>query len=456
MGISFKIVILFTSRIFVVLFVGAARGCSRLEACNSEYATGLELAGIDGPESSAEYCAELRAYGQCIKKATRACRGDLGYHSSSSLIETLIRRHRCAQFRPGPAYRRTSAAGKGKQHQLGACNHRSNGEYLHCGIFGDPHLKTFTRAYQTCSARGAWPLIDNKFLAIQVTNNPVINSSTATVTTKVTIIIRSIPGCAEEKTYEATSDAPLRPLFVDGTSTTGPDGSVQINATNDKTVKIEIYLRYIDTTLIVRKVGSYLGFSCRLPKEVAETKDENSVELCQTGCPATELLDIGLGRGHRASWEAAYSKCKDQDDQIVDQDGGVDEDSTMLTDQYLDWCVFDVMTTGKTDFVETARLAEADVRLLDPHSLQNRTFPLDLRNINANVVQQSSSSPRMLDGRTTAALLILFFKMAAIHLTALRQPWHSDRRGGGGGGRRKRRRRREIGFIIYNLVRISE
>uniref|UniRef100_A0A0A9YYG6 RGM domain family member B n=2 Tax=Lygus hesperus TaxID=30085 RepID=A0A0A9YYG6_LYGHE len=356
--------------------IRATTACSRLEACNSEFRTGLEVAGIQEPESSAPYCAELRAYSQCIKKANKACRGDLSFHSSTAVIDSLMKRYKCAQQNWGPPYKRPSVKPKSNS----VCTHQSNSEYVHCGIFGDPHLKTFTKSYQTCGAKGAWPLIDNKYLAIQVTNMPVINSSSATATTKVTIIIRRVPGCAEEKTFEATSDAPLRPFFVDSSYTTGPEGSVQMKASINKTEKVEIYLRYIDTTLVVRRVGEYLGFSCRLPWDIAKIREENALELCQTGCPGTELLDIASSRGHRLSWETALNKCK----QNMDLETEVRNN---LTDQYLDWCVFDVMTTGKNEFVSTAHLAQEDVLYMDPSSLRNRTFPLDL-----NGVPQSSSA----------------------------------------------------------------
>lgn len=57
--------------------------------------------------------------------------------------------------------------------------------YTHCGLFGDPHLRTFTDRFQTCKVQGAWPLIDNNYLNVQVTNTPVLPGSAATATSKV-------------------------------------------------------------------------------------------------------------------------------------------------------------------------------------------------------------------------------------------------------------------------------
>lgn len=65
------------------------------------------------------------------------------------------------------------------------CQFLGKERYRYCGLFGDPHLKTFKNSYQTCRVRGAWPLIDNPYLAVQVTNEQVDEGSPATVTTKV-------------------------------------------------------------------------------------------------------------------------------------------------------------------------------------------------------------------------------------------------------------------------------
>lgn len=46
-------------------------------------------------------------------------------------------------------------------------------------------MRTFTGAMQTCRVQGAWPLVDNRYLAVQVTNEPVLEDSNATATTKV-------------------------------------------------------------------------------------------------------------------------------------------------------------------------------------------------------------------------------------------------------------------------------
>ena len=97
----------------------------------------------------------------------------------------------------------------------------------------------------------------------------------------MTIIIKgSSTPCTPEKTYEATADASLPTTFIDGTYRSGPDESVLIVAASTAAAaelqpeshqKVEIFIRYIETTLVIRRVGKYLAFSARLPEELVES-----------------------------------------------------------------------------------------------------------------------------------------------------------------------------------------
>jgi len=65
------------------------------------------------------------------------------------------------------------------------CTYQRRPEMTHCSFYGDPHLVTFNGDFQTCKVAGAWPLIDNAYLAVSVTNEAVVPGSSATATTKV-------------------------------------------------------------------------------------------------------------------------------------------------------------------------------------------------------------------------------------------------------------------------------
>lgn len=92
----------------------------------------------------------------------------------------------------------SSGSNKGNQHRRPprphheCSNYRVAGEsFSHCALFGDPHLRTFYDELQTCGVPGAWPLLDNPHLAVQVTNEPVGKGSTATAITKVILLLFS-------------------------------------------------------------------------------------------------------------------------------------------------------------------------------------------------------------------------------------------------------------------------
>ncbi|PSN35003.1 hypothetical protein C0J52_21684 [Blattella germanica] len=223
---------------------------------------------------------------------------------------------------------------------------------------------------------------------------------------KVTIIIRGsiLSPCSGEKTYEATSDAPLPVMFIDGTQRSGAGDGVLLTVFDPQ--RVEIYIRYIETTLIVRKAGTYLAFSARMPEELVKFNSgasgdysESRLQLCVRGCPKSERLDPVSERGHKLPWDKAVERCRRSDSNDV---------ITNLTDPYLDWCVFDVMTTGDGDianeFTAAAHSAQADVLRLDPASVKNRTGHLD------------SSSNHSSTNMVTAPSVLVFIVLLAVLL----------------------------------------
>lgn len=151
----------------------------------------LDEEGITDPEATPAYCNVLHAYGACVRSTARSCRGNLKYHTTFSILSPLNQRFNCSQHvhggsrgtpRPIHSHKPPPEVPTPPPAQ---CTFHGRHRFRHCGLFGDPHLKTFNNEYQTCRVRGAWPLIDNPYLAVQVTNDPVLDSSMATATTKV-------------------------------------------------------------------------------------------------------------------------------------------------------------------------------------------------------------------------------------------------------------------------------
>lgn len=176
-------------------FSTATSPCKILK-CNSEFwsatAGSHSLASGDAPE----FCAALRTYALCTRRTARACRGDLAYHSAAHGIEDLMSQHNCTKDGPTsqPRLRTPPPPGDSQErsdspevchYEKSFHRHSAAPNYTHCGLFGDPHLRTFTDRFQTCKVQGAWPLIDNNYLNVQVTNTPVLPGSPATATSKV-------------------------------------------------------------------------------------------------------------------------------------------------------------------------------------------------------------------------------------------------------------------------------
>lgn len=165
---------------------------------------------------------------------------------------------------------------------------------------------------------------------------------------------------------------------MDGTDRSGADETVTLeidSSPEEDRESIEIVMRYIASRLMIRRKGKYLAFNAKLPDEVVQlTKsyDDDKVELCSTGCPATEQLNPILARGHVIAREEALRLCTSMENLTKD-------DANTLTDNYLDWCVFDVMTAGRDrDFIDAAHAAQSDALKLDEKSLKNRTTLLEI------------------------------------------------------------------------------
>jgi hypothetical protein len=169
---------------------------------------------------------------------------------------------------------------------------------------------------------------------------------------QITVIIKGgVSACTREKVYEAQAEY-LPETFVDGS--TGSEHSVSLRVIKHNE-KMEISATHLAARILVHRQAGALSFSAQLPAELAlpeEAAGGGSTQLCATGCPIGEQLRSGADVTQPAALtrDAALHYC-----------GGRNLSST-----YLEWCVFDVMTTGDKYFVEAAVAAQEDVVLLDP------------------------------------------------------------------------------------------
>lgn len=319
-----------------------------------------------------DYCIVLRAYSICTRKMARSCRGDLVYHSAVFRIKELFGKHNCSS--DGPT---SSARTPGTVDPLLSeiCNYKArsgfHAKFAHCGLFGDPHLRTFKDKFQTCKVEGAWPLIDNQYLSVQVTNVPVVLGSGATATSKITLIFKSYPGCTEQKVYQATmEDLPL--AFSDGTRNGGLKegaGSLRILEKADAR-QVEIQAHYIGSTVIIRQVGRYLTFAIRMPEDTLGISEGSAdLQLCLHGCPRSELI-----QEHQLSL-ASSNPLWPSSQQAYTVESATRQCNHLLQveDVYFQSCVFDLLTTGDSEFSMAAYGALEDMKALNPRRLKLHT-----------------------------------------------------------------------------------
>ncbi|XP_066491727.1 repulsive guidance molecule A-like [Tiliqua scincoides] len=376
----------------------------RIQRCNTDYVAATSPA-LEETLQDVDYCIVLRAYSVCTRKMARSCRGDLVYHSAVFRIKELFGKHNCSSDGPTSSARAPSAMDPLLSE---ICNYNARSgfqaKFAHCGLFGDPHLRTFKDKFQTCKVEGAWPLIDNRYLSVQVTNVPVILGSSATATSKITLIFKSYPGCTEQKVYQATTeDLPL--AFSDGTRNGGLKegaGSLHILEKPDAR-QVEIQAHYIGSTIIIRQVGRYLTFVIRMPEDTLGTSEgSTNLQLCLHGCPQSELI-----QEHQLSL-ASSSLLWPSSQQAFTVETATQQCSYLLQveDVYFQSCVFDLLTTGDSEFSMAAYGALEDMKALYPSRLKLHTV--------SKRVGSASNRPHL--GPAVVALyswfLAFFFLMA--------------------------------------------
>ncbi|KAG7280920.1 hypothetical protein CRUP_009207 [Coryphaenoides rupestris] len=337
----------------------------RIQKCTTDFVslTTHLTPTLDGFD--AEFCKALRAYSACTQRTAKSCRGNLVFHSAVLGISDLMTQRNCSRDGPTSSthpevphepcsydsriqHAHAQARGHGQAHAHGHAHPRPG--YLFCGLFGDPHLRTFKDSFQTCKVEGAWPLIDNDYLSVQVTNVPVVTGSSATATNK-----RS-PGR-----------------------------------------HVELHAGYIGVRLIVRQLGRYLTMAVRIPEEMAEAYDASQdLQLCLNGCPSSERIDRG---GHLALPPLSPPALGLQQPSSSRRGVGTPlpraspygaprvldvrearercHEELEVPDIYFHSCVFDLLTTGDTNFTAAAASAQKDMESLHPHRDHWRIYPRD-------------------------------------------------------------------------------
>ena len=184
----------------------SAGGCN-VDECSSHYQRAIRrLEGAQEKDPSADLsmkrCRVSKKLHRCLHRIRRVCRGNLLYHSIKHIYDRDQRDFDCSKkptIAPpsnfpsfglvtvktniSTATMTTTTSASPRDGDI--CRYTGTSPHKHCGMFGDPHLRTFSDVFNTCKVEGTWPLIDNDYMVVMVTNVPVKDGSSATVTTKV-------------------------------------------------------------------------------------------------------------------------------------------------------------------------------------------------------------------------------------------------------------------------------
>lgn len=354
--------------LLVQMSVPAVGASCRILRCNSDFvAATLDLGGSGGVASggsapsrgamNADYCSALRSYATCTRRMARACRGDLAYHSAVQGIEDLLIQHHCP--RAGPTAQphlppQGTLSGDACLYEKGVATSKGRPpEYVHCGVFGDPHVRTFNNYFQTCAVQGAWPLLDNEYLYIQATSSPVRGGAYATALTKITIIFKSWRQCMDQQLYQAELDN-VPAAFADGSVVSGErrgHHSVSVMTQNPGR-HAEIHAAHISTVLVVRQSGRSLALSVLSPRSIVDAfGPEQDLQLCVWGCPTSQRLNTLRPSPTPPSSPAASSKAHAHCGALLSDH-----------DAYYRACVFDVISTGDLNASAAAVAARSDAQ----------------------------------------------------------------------------------------------
>ncbi|XP_075049691.1 hemojuvelin [Mixophyes fleayi] len=343
--------------VLLLIFCEQVDAQCKIIKCNTDYVTATSNTRISN--KNVVYCNALRSYSQCTRNTARTCRGDLVYHSAVHIIEDRMIQFNCSKVGPTNSPRRQPPQPLPDATVKQACDyekvfHEKHGtvpKYLYCGVFGDPHVRTFGGDFQTCAVDGSWPLLDNEYLYVQATSTPLSPWSKATVTSKLTIIFKDMKQCIDQRVYQAeVGNVPA--AFDDGSINGGKraGGSSLTIHEREPGKYIEIQAAYIGTTIRVRQLDRQLSFSLRMAEVISQAfQEEQDLQLCVTGCPSSQRISrtTDLSRTNSLSMETTRSLCKDK---------------LSVEDAYFQSCVFDLMVSGNANLTEAAFHALEDAR----------------------------------------------------------------------------------------------
>ena len=183
---------LVTITCILLLFPNFIRGLSLqgsdvCQKCNIENRELSEIFQKKVIQDVRKKCVYVKEFLRCAEPLESKCRQDLNFQGALTLMRSFREERKCASLNISldEELNRTKGIIHDTEGNKECPNPDFGPVYKICGLFGDPHLRTFSDERHTCSVPGAWPLFANRYLTVQVTNIPLENSSRATATSKV-------------------------------------------------------------------------------------------------------------------------------------------------------------------------------------------------------------------------------------------------------------------------------
>ncbi|KAK0425632.1 hypothetical protein QR680_009296 [Steinernema hermaphroditum] len=336
----------------------AARDC-RAEQCVRMYPIVYEY-DAEFIRENHDYCKLLLEFNRCLNLTSSLCHGDIAFNAHRTLIWKQMNDFACPKAPPPDALPssdiyRPSSSGCPFFHDI---QHHSMLGY--CTLFGDRHLRRFDDSFETCDVDGAFPMADNDFFVVQITQGRRGGLQFGGAITKVSLIIKKANGCSGQKLFEASNEEPgLSMAFTDGTTTaTDPYGRPTIQIRRPNSSHVEIELRYITTIITIRRQGPYLGASLRLPLQLVRDHSEVEHQLCFSGCTKRMPIVEALAQPY------SFARCRKTNITVPPKLALERCKSAEVTDEFFDACIFDRMVSGNDYLLAMAQDAQRDTERL--------------------------------------------------------------------------------------------
>ncbi|KAL3997259.1 Repulsive guidance molecule (RGM) C-terminus family protein [Acanthocheilonema viteae] len=354
MNTDFHKLLITTLAIIQIAIFHYGNGCM-VEYCADIYSERLDEGGIF-IGMNAPYCQIITDYIYCLIETNRTCRGNLKYHTLQTLLHRQRREFSCSSF--PETMKPSNYVPIGCAFPIDTAPHAMQ---RYCALFGSRHLRTLNGHFVTCAHSGAYPLINNKHLLIQITHSFLGSATTAI--SKITVIVKENERCTSRKQYEVGSeDEELPNSFTDGSIFVGNSGRKAVEIKLLNRTYVEIMLRYIATTIYIRRHGAYLSVALRIPERIVQEQTDNEFDICTSGCSRSDMVKLEEALANPIS----FTRCHGVHVKIPLKIAIERCSRANITDAFFDACVFDFLISGDEMFI--AQIADAQYDIINLYS----------------------------------------------------------------------------------------